>query len=187
MAIAAESLPQVCDVYLRACGAKKLRHNQQHIARQAEILVRAFAHVGIIALVDEATGYQDARDRDALARILEAFVAKELRKWVRTFPADYYKELFRLRGWTFPKLPQDQQRRPVMVGKITNDLVYARLSPGVRRELNRLIPRDDKGRLKRKLFQRLTDDVGHPKLLEHLAKVVTAMQLSLLGICSCRT
>jgi hypothetical protein len=174
----AESLPKVCDVYLRARDAKKLPYNQQHIAKQAEILVRGFAHVGIIALVDEATGYQDARERDALARILELFVTKELRKWISTFPADYYKELFRLRGWVFPKLPQDQQKRPVMVGKITNDIVYARLAPGVRRELHRLTPRDDKGRLKQKLFQRLTDDFGHPKLREHLAAVVAVMKLS---------
>lgn len=174
----AEILPQVCDVYLRARAAGKLPHNQQHIAMQAEILVRGLAHVGIIALVDEATGYQDARARDALAKILEAFVAKELRKWVRTFPPDYYKELFRLRQWRFPDLPQDQQKRPVMAGKITNDIVYARLAPGVRAELHRVTPRDEKGRLKHKLFQRLTDDVGHPKLREHLAKVVTVMQLS---------
>jgi hypothetical protein len=97
---------------------------------------------------------------------------------VSTFPADYYKELFRLRGWVFPKLPQDQQKRPVMVGKITNDIVYARLAPGVRRELHRLTPRDEKGRLKQKLFQRLTEDIGHPKLREHLSAVVAIMKLS---------
>jgi hypothetical protein len=174
----AESLPRICDVYLRARDAGKLPSNQQHIAKQAEILVRGFAHVGIIALIDEATGYQEARERDALARILEAFVTKELRKWVSTFPADYYKELFRLRGWAFPKLPQDQQKRPIMVGKITNDIVYARLAPGVRAELHRLTPRDDKGRLKHKLFRHLTDHVGHPKLREHLASVVALMKAS---------
>ena len=88
----AEILPMVCDVYLKAREAGDLPHNQQHVARQAEILVRALAHVGIIALVDEATGFQADRARDALARILEAFVAKELRRWVRTFPLDYYRE-----------------------------------------------------------------------------------------------
>jgi hypothetical protein len=172
----AASVPQVCDVYLRAREAKQLPHNQQHIAKQAEILVRGFAHVGIIALVDEATGYQEARERDALAKILEAFVTKELRKWVSTFPADYYKELFRLRGWQFPRLPQDQQKRPMLVGKITNDIVYARLAPGVRHELHRLTPRDEKGRLKHKLFRRLTEDVGSPRLREHLASLVVLMR-----------
>jgi len=32
---------------------------QKHIAAQAEIIMRGLATVGIIALVDEATGYQD--------------------------------------------------------------------------------------------------------------------------------
>jgi hypothetical protein len=52
------------------------------------------------------------------------------------------------------------------------------LAPGVRETLHRLTPRDEKGRLKNKLFQHLTEDLGHPKLREHLAKVVTVMQLS---------
>jgi hypothetical protein len=63
-----------------------------------------------------------------------------------------------------------------MAGKITNDIVYARLAPGVRQELHRLTPRDEKGPLKQKLFQRLTEDVGHPKLREHLASLVALMR-----------
>jgi len=171
-------LADLCDVVLAARKAGKLHYQQEHIAEQCEILVRGFARVGIIALVDEATGYQEDRAKNALARILEAFIAKELRKWVSTFPVDYYKELFRLRGWKFPDLPKDQQKRPVLVGKITNDVVYDRLAPGVRKELVRLTPRDDKGRLKHKLFQRLTEDVGHPKLREHLASVTSLMKAS---------
>ena len=174
----AEILPMVCEVFLTAREAEALPHNQQHIAKQAEILVRGLAHVGIIALVDEATGYQDARARDALAKILEAFVTKELKKWVSTFPADYYKELFRLQGWAFPTLAKDKNKRPIMAGKITNDIVYDRLAPGVKDELHRLTPRDDKGRLKQKLFQRLTTDVGSPRLKEHLASVVALMKAS---------
>lgn len=127
---------------------------------------------------DEATGYQDARSRDALAKILEAFVTKELKKWISTFPADYYKELFRLQGWAFPTLAKDKNKRPAMAGKITNDIVYDRLAPGVKDELHRLTPRDEKGRLKQKLFQRLTSDVGSPRLKEHLASVVALMKAS---------
>jgi hypothetical protein len=172
-------LPDICDVVLDARRIGDiLLAQQEHIADACEILVRAFAKVGIIALVDEATGFQDDRAKNALAKILEAFIAKELRKWVSTFPVDYYKELFRLRGWKFPQLPADQRKRPVLVGKITNDVVYDRLAPGVRLELNRLTPRDEKGRLKHKLFQRLTEDVGHPKLREHLASSVALMKAS---------
>ena len=52
------------------------------MAEKAALLLGAFAEVGIIALVDEATGYQYDRARDALARILEQFIAKELQPWV---------------------------------------------------------------------------------------------------------
>lgn len=172
--VRAEIVPAICDVWLLARQQGVLTDRQQMIAQKAEILMRGLAHVGIIALVDEATGYQDTRARDALAKILEAFIAKELRRWVSTFPPEFYKELFRLRGWRFPDLPEDQRKRPVLVGKLTNDIVYDRLAPGVRKELHRLTPRDGKGRLKQKLFQRLTEEIGHPKLREHLG-IVTAL------------
>jgi hypothetical protein len=171
-------LADLCDVVLAARKARALHYQQEHIAEQCEILVRGFARVGIIALVDEATGYQDDRAKTALAKILEAFIAKELRKWISTFPTDYYKELFRLRGWRFPDLPADQRKRPILVGKITNDVVYDRLAPRVRVTLQELTPRDEKGRLKHKLFQRLTEDVGHPRLREHLSAVVALMRAS---------
>lgn len=178
----ATALADLCDAVLEARKIKKsdtsayFNYQIDHIADQCEILVRSFARVGIIALVDEATGYQDVRAKDALAKILEAFIAKELRKWVSTFPVEFYKQLFRLRGWEFPRLPADQQRRPILVGKITNDIVYDRLAPGVRDELHKLTPRDEKGRLKHKLFQRLTEQTGHPKLREHLASLIALMK-----------
>jgi hypothetical protein len=142
-----------------------LKPSQVHIAAKAELIIRGLAHVGIIALVDEATGYQDDRDRRALAKILEAFVQKELKPWVHTFPADYYRELYRLRGLAYP--PKGN-KMPRYFGVLTNNIVYERLAPGVLAELRRITPRDDKGRLKDHLHRRLTDDVGHPKLLQHL-------------------
>ena len=94
----ADLLHLVCKVFLDAKEAGVLRPNQLHIAEKCRGLLHGFATTGITALVDEATGYQDVRARHALAKILEAFIAKELRKWVKTFPADFYKEMFRLRN-----------------------------------------------------------------------------------------
>lgn len=168
-------LTDICDVVLEARKKGALTARQDHIAERCEILVRGFARVGIVALVDEATGFQADRARDALARILEQFIAKELRKWVRTFPADFYKEMFRLRSW---KYADTSIARPSVVGHLTNNVIYDRLAPGVREELHRLTPRDDRGRLKAHLHRRLTEDVGHPRLREHLASVVTIMKLS---------
>lgn len=162
-------LPDICDVILEARKEGMLVAQQEHLAKTCEILVRGFAKVGIIALVDEATGYQDVRTRDGLARILETFIAKDLRKWVKTFPAEFYKEMFRLKGWTFSDV---SAARPQVVGHLTNNLVYQRLAPGVLQELRRLTSRDDKGRLKTHLHRRLTEDIGHPRLREHLSAVV---------------
>jgi hypothetical protein len=146
-----------------------------HVARQAELLVRGLARVGIIARVDEATGYQEVRAKTALVEILEAFIATELQPWVSTFPDDFYAELFRLRGLEYPRATV---RRPQYFGHLTNDIVYKRLAPGVLAELKNVTPRDDHGRRKHKYFQRLTTNVGYPKLREHLGSVVTIMKLS---------
>lgn len=171
----AELLPDVCDVFLAARAAKALPANQQHIATQAEILTRGLARVGIIALVDEATGYQDARTKNALAEILEAFVAKELQPYLTTFPPDFYKEMFRLKGLPYRA---DSVKRPQYFGHYTNDVVYKRLAPGVLDELKAVQEKTPAGNAKHKLFQRLTDNVGYPKLREHLGSVVTLMKLS---------
>jgi hypothetical protein len=171
----AELLPVVCELYLQARDAGALDRQQEHVAVQAEILIRGLARVGIIALVDEATGYQDMRASDALAKILEAFIAKELQPYVRTFPPDFYREMFRLRGLSYPDSPV---QRPRYFGHLTNDVVYKRLAPGVLAELKKVQMKGDSGLPKHKLFQRLTTNVGYPHLREHLGSVVMLMKLS---------
>ncbi|MEO6395693.1 MAG: P63C domain-containing protein [Devosia sp.] len=170
----AEILPMVCEVYLKARDAKALPANQRHVAVQAEILVRALAHVGIIALVDEATGYQDYRARTALNEILEQFISEELRKWAKTFPDEFYRQMFRLRDWDFK--PSSIRKRPGVVGKYTNNIVYERLAPGVLDELKAKNPKTPSGHRRHKHFQWLTEDVGDPRLREHLAAVIVLMR-----------
>lgn len=170
----AELLPQICEVYLKARDAGALRKNQHKFAAACDIIVRALAHVGIIALVDEATGYQYDRARDALAKILEKFIAKELQPWTRTFPLEFYKEMFRLKGWSFDA---ETMQGPRVIGRYTDDIVYKRLAPFVRDELRKKNPVVD-GRRKHKHFQWLTGEIGHPKLLAHLEGVKIIMRES---------
>lgn len=168
-------LPDVCDAVLAARDAKALRADQMHIAKQCEILVRGLARVGIIALVDEATGYQKDRAADALAKILEAFIAKELQPWVKTFPTEYYEQMFRLRELEYPAT---SVRRPQYFGVLTNEVVYKRLAPGVLKALKDVTPRNDDGRPTAKYFQSLTANKGYHKLKEHLGAVVALMRIS---------
>lgn len=168
-------LPDLCAVLIEAGQMGVLGKQRSHLAARAAKLQHGFATVGIISLVDEATGYQEVRQRDALARILEKFVAQELRPWIPTFPVEFYRQVYRLNDWEFD---EKSRARPGVIGHWTNNIVYKRLAPGVWEEINRLTPRGDKGKLKHKLFQRLTDDVGHPKLREHLTGVVMLMKYS---------
>lgn len=179
--IRAELYPMICDVFLKARDAKKLappvkgRLGQEDMAKAADIMMRALAHTGIIALVDEVTGFQSQRPPDALTKILEAFVAKELQPYIPTFPVDYYEHLFRLRGLDYKK---DSVQRPQYFGCLTNDIVYKRLAPGVLLELKKVTVRNEAGRPKHKYFQRLTQNLGYPKLRELLGGIVDIMKLS---------
>jgi hypothetical protein len=97
----ADLLPEVCDVFIKAERAGALQHNQEHIAERAHIIMKALAHVGIAGLVDEATGYQEVRDKRALQAILDSFLRTELAAWAKRFPDEFYEHIFRLRGWTW--------------------------------------------------------------------------------------
>jgi len=173
-------LTQTCDVYLQLRDASLAKDGAvpkryAAIIKACDIVMRSLAGVAIVALVDEATGFQYERPSDALSRILQAFIAKELRPWVHTFPEDYYRELFRLRGIEYTA---SSVKRPQYFGHLTNKIVYARLAPNVLEELRKKVERTPSGRLRYHLHRRLTDDIGHPKLRELLSSVVTIMKLS---------
>lgn len=133
----------------------------------ADILMRGLAHTGIIALVDEATGYHEVRDRQALQAILDEYIGHELAKWARRFPDEFYEQMFRLKGW---KYNPASSKRPMQMAQITIDLVFDRIGPGLTKELRKR--RDElfgtTGK-RGKLHQALTTDVGHPALGFHLA------------------
>ena len=174
----AELLPQVCEVYLNFRDKslkehKKIPSRYEHIFDACDILMRGLAHTGIIALVDEATGFQAFRDRRVLQEILDRFLRQELAAWAKRFPDEFYKEMFRLKGWQWKGM---RINRPQVVGLYTNDLVYERLAPGILDELRKLNPKDKKGRRKARFQQWLTEDVGHPALAQHMYALIGFMR-----------
>jgi hypothetical protein len=170
MGYEATILPKVCEVWLRAKEGLALQPSQHVKAKKAEILMRGLAHVGIIALVDEATGYQYERPRRELEDQLKKFISESLRKWVRTFPADYFKHLCRLRG---VELKPDM-RLPQYFGILTNNLVYRRLAPGILARLKE--KRIEIGKPSGKLHSLLSLNYGFPEVLVHLGIVVAVMK-----------
>lgn len=171
----AELLPAVCEVYLDARTDDVLLKNQHPSADAAQILIRGLARTGIIALVDEATGYQETRARNELQRILEAYVTAELRPWLKRFPDDFFKEIYRLQEWEYK--PGTSKRTPY-VGKLVNKYIYEQLPPGVHDELKRLNPRTERGHRRHKFFQFLTADTGNPQLDKQISTVTTLMRIS---------
>lgn len=169
----AELLPEVCRVYLSARDEKLLLASQVHIAERADMLVRALASIGIVALVDEATGYQEVRDKKALSALLDKYLLQEFAKWAKRFPDSFYREMFRLRSWIYPSVSGG---KPSVVGKYTMDIVYQRLAPGLVKELETRNPKEEGGRRKATHHQWLSEDVGHPALSEHIHAVTGLMR-----------
>jgi hypothetical protein len=168
----AELLPKVCGVFLDADIANALDHTQKHIAQRAMILIRGFASVGIIALVDEATGYQYERPRRDLEEYLKKFLSENLRRWVRTFPGDYFKHLCRLKGVEL----RPDMKLPQYFGHLTNDLIWRRIAPGLLRALKER--RSERGSPSNKLHSWTSEELGKPELLLHMGTVVGLMKLN---------
>ena len=169
-------LPDICDAVLAARNAGALQKQQLRIAQQCEELVRGFAKVGIVALVDEVTGYQADRDRDELHRILALYLAEERLAWAKRFPDEFYKQIYRLKGWVWP--PKGRAK-PQVLGHITNEIVYDRLPPGVLDELRNRNPTQEQTRRRKwRHHQFLSQDFGQPDLRDHLLQVIAVMKVS---------
>lgn len=170
-------LADLCDAVLEARKhGEKFTERQEIVAQQCEILMRSFAKVGIIALVDEATGYQYTREKDELQKILKAYISEELLPWQKRFPDVFYKELFRLNGWDFTV--NGIKKRPGVVGTWTNKLIYEQLPDGVLKELKANTPKSETGNYTARFFQSLTPDTGNPHLTAQIQQIVTLFQLS---------
>ena len=167
----ATTLVDICDGFLQARKTIHLSPRQKIIADQCEILVRSFAKVGIIALVDEATGYQYEREKKELQVILQALVSDEIIEYQRQFELSFYKEIFRL--WNIPFTPQNIKRKPQFIGHLTNRYVYQNLPKGifVLDKLKEKTPKNESGGYKYRLHQSLTKDKGREALKKVLYSV----------------
>lgn len=173
----ARLLPKVCEVYLKARDAKALGGEAQiRIATVCDLLIRGFAQVGIIALVDEATGYQKQRERDELNRILSAYINEELRPWIsRVFPEEFFRQIYRLHGWAYS---YGNMNRPQIIGKMINKWIYKYLPDGVLEALQNKNPVTESGRRKHKHHQFLTLEDGIRHLEGQIKVVTTLMRIS---------
>ncbi|MFL5340057.1 MAG: P63C domain-containing protein [Gemmataceae bacterium] len=128
-------LVEICDRYLQAREQKLLKKSQFALAKQAEIVLRSCAKVGIIALIDEATGFEKMRRKRALQLKLQAFIAEEMQEWARMFKDEFWLELARLEG-----IHYSPRSRPLRWGKYIMMFVYDAVDGEVGKELRKRNP-----------------------------------------------
>lgn len=178
-----ETLVEVCKAVIRADDAGKLLESQKPMAAQARAIVNALAKVAIIALIDEATGYQTERSPDALRLLVQAYIEQEKREWEKEFPDDFYLTLNKVYG-SDPYIARASGsmviNKPQHFGNFTTKYVYSPLEDGeVLKELQRLNPKvEATGSRKEKLHQFLSKGYGLEKLREQRQEVLTMLKLS---------
>ena len=170
-------LTDICEAILRARrSGVKMTERQQIVANQCEILLSSFAKIGIIALIDEATGYQNEREHFELQKILSAYISEEILKWQLTFTDDFYREVYRL--WGLPFIPKYIKNKPSFIGKLTTKYIYDLLPDGVVDKIKEKTGKTDKGNWKYKWHQSLTPEIGREHLKKQIIEVATLMSIS---------
>jgi len=160
MGFQAETFLDICRSYVKALAAGALKTQRQtEIATNCSLFLAACANVGLIALIDEATGYQYARADDALQVKLRAYLEKEMRPWEKTFPDELWVEFGRLTNWK-----GSVTQRPKYWGKLVMELVYEYLDEDVAVWLKNNAPAP-KGNMS--YHRWLTSQYGLRKLMEH--------------------
>ncbi len=171
----ATMLPEACGVFIDAYNAGVLHPKQYRIFMACTLITKALSKVGIVALVDDVTGYQDLRAQGDLQKLLQQYVSRELARWVHTFPPEFYRQIYRLKMWPFDPT---SSTRCSAIAQLTVDIVYDRIHPDLLYELKRV--RKEGKQLNTKLHQWLTTtpNGGHPRLREHLGEVTLLMKVS---------
>lgn len=170
----ADTLPKILQVYVDAEEAGELHPQQERIADLAHRLIDAMPKIGMIALVDEATGYQKNRAHDDLQRLLTAYVLPEHRPWMKQIPREFTKELYRVYGWN-----TSTQRGPRYAGKLTRKLLYEDLPSPVLPKLDELNPASkDTWQRKRRHHQHLTAEIGIDHFRSQLSGVMALLRAS---------
>lgn len=161
--ISAEVFLDVCRAYVEALQEGKLQTDRQkEIAIKCSILLASCAKVGLIALIDEATGYQFEREEQALQIKLKAFIADELRAWEKTFPDELWEEFGRLTNWH-----GSLHNRPKWWGKLVIELIYDTLDPDVAKYL-----KENKPPVGVRWFQQLTENYGARHLVSRCFEII---------------
>lgn len=170
--IEAALLPKICNALLKVRDAHVEHPSQSAIIAQADIIMRGLAEIGIIALVDEATGYIDEKDKTEYRDLFREFIRKECREWEKEFPEQFTDMIYKLYGLTKGK----PGKHPQFFGRFIRKYIYGPLAGSNGTLLQMLDEKNPvvyaNGGRRHKMHQFLTDAVGLPAVRAHIWQVV---------------
>jgi hypothetical protein len=169
-----DTLIELAEAVIQADNAGVLQKQQAAIAHQCRVITSSLSRLGLIALIDEATGYQTKRDKDELQQILTAYLLPEHRPWLQTIPAEFTNEIYRVYGWT----RTSNNRGPRYAGKLIRNLIYEKLPKPVLPALDQANPTNEKYQRKHRHHQFLTEKQGLDHFRSQVITVMTLLRIS---------
>lgn len=167
-------LIDLAEAVIAADNDGALQKQQRGIAHRCRVITSSLTRIGLIALIDEATGYQKRRDADELQKILAAYVLPEHRSWLQVVPEEFTDEIYRVYGWQ----RKPQNRGPRYAGKLIRQLVYEKMPKPILPALDEKNP-SEKGRRKRKHHQFLTPKQGLDHFRSQIITIMTLLRISM--------
>lgn len=165
-------LIDLCKAITEAEAEKKLLPHQASIGKQAHVILNASAKAGIKGLVYALAGYNATREEVIAA--FKTFVREEAREYEKEFPAQLYREWYRLY-----ELPKPERNRPWKFMHLTVEQVYKPLarSNGKILELTKKARKGSPSERHKKLHQFLSE-IGVKVLRTHLGQLLGIAQVS---------
>lgn len=170
----AVTLIEVCDTILQADNEGKLADTQKFLARQAGIIIRSAAKTGIVALIDEATGFIADKRKDEYRKLFQQFIADECREWAKEFPDQFFTMIYKLYG--LKRESPKSFKHPAFFGGFIRKYVYFPLASSNGAILEELDQKNPivyvNGGRRHKLHQYLSEELGVNSLRAHLWQLI---------------
>lgn len=184
-------LPSICKVYqdlrnslmskltkgtaAEVKKAKSLYERYEKIIAACDALDHGFSKRGIIALVDDATGYRADQIKEDVLRVIAEYMSPRLVDLTKRFQPEFFEEVYRLHGWEYKP---GNSHHPQYTGKFITKYIYEPLPPGVLEEMKVRLPKNENGNRKSQLWRTLSKDTGIPHLDKQIGDVQLMMRLS---------
>jgi hypothetical protein len=166
-------LIDICVALSEAYRNGKLHPSQAFLGLQAETIIRAAAKLGIVALVDEATGYIADKRKEEYRELFRDFIRDEFRQYKSEFPDQFFDMIYGL--YSLPRI-KGSKKHPQFFGRFIRRYIYEPLASSNGAILEMLDEKNPvvyvNGGRRYKMFQFLSDVVGMNALRSHIWQVV---------------